>query len=79
MKSKHPTISLAPHEHLWKIMNAEQQLLKEVWDNHHKLKKTRKSKRNQASSLIISEAHSSRLTLRFVHSIHFITEHSLGE
>ena len=72
MRAKHPTISIPPHELLWKITNAEQHLLKEIWDNRHRLKKSRKSKKNQASSLTISEAHSSWLTLRFVHSIDFV-------
>jgi hypothetical protein len=57
MWAKCPTISLALHEPLWKITNAEQHLLKAVWDNHHKLKKTWKSKKNQSLSLIISKAH----------------------
>jgi hypothetical protein len=70
MQAKHPTISLTPHKPLWKITNAEQQSLKEVWENHPK-EKTCKSKKNKSTSLIISEAHSSRLTLRLVCSVLF--------
>lgn len=64
MRSKHPTIPLTPHEPCWQISNAEKHMLKEIWDNRHKQKKPRKSKKNTSSSLVISEAHSSRLTLR---------------
>ena len=65
MRAKHPTISLNPYAPLWELTNAEKRLLKEVWENRHKEKKTRKSRKNQSSTLIISEAHSSRLTLRY--------------
>jgi hypothetical protein len=54
MRLKHPTTS-----------NAEKRMLKEIWDNLncHKQKKLRKSKADLPSSMVISEAHSSRLTL----------------
>jgi hypothetical protein len=64
MRSKHPVISLTPHQSLWQITNAEKSLLKEVWGNRNKQKKTRKSKGKITPGLVISEAHSSRLTLR---------------
>lgn len=66
MRSKHPAISLQPYESLWQITNVEKSQLKEIWNNRHKHKKTRKSKKKNAPGLIISEAHSSCLTLRDV-------------
>jgi hypothetical protein len=66
MRSKHPAISLTRHQSLWQITNAEKSLIKEVWTNRHRLKKTRKSKGKGPPGLIISEAHSSRLALRQV-------------
>jgi hypothetical protein len=65
MRSRHPTIPLTPHEPYWQITNAEKQMLKDIWDNRHKQtrKKLHKSKKNMSSSLVISEAHSSHLTL----------------
>jgi hypothetical protein len=66
MRSKHPAISKTPYENLWQISNAEKSLLKEVWANRHKEKKSRKSKIKNMPGLVISEAHSSRLALRQV-------------
>jgi hypothetical protein len=64
MRSKHPTIPLAPRESYWQITNAEKRMLKEIWDNRHKQKKLRRAKTDLSSSMVISEAHSSRLILR---------------
>jgi hypothetical protein len=75
MHAKHPTIPLTPHEPLWHITNTERQLIKEAWVNRHKQRKTRKSKKNIPSMLIVSEAHSSRLALRYVHQIRFLASH----
>ena len=66
MRSKHPTIPLTPYEPHWQISNDEKRMLKDVWDSRHKQKKPRKSKKKMSSSLVVSEAHSSRLTLRSV-------------
>ncbi|KAF8221652.1 hypothetical protein L208DRAFT_1530560, partial [Tricholoma matsutake] len=63
MRSKHPAILLPPYKSLWQIKNAKKSQLKEMWNNHHKHKKMQKSKKQNTSGLIISEAHSSRLTL----------------
>jgi hypothetical protein len=66
MRSKHPAISLTPHESLWQIKNVERSQLKEIWTNRHKQKKKRKSKTTGELGLIISEAHSSCLALWYV-------------
>jgi hypothetical protein len=65
MRNVHPSVSLTPYEDLWTMTNTEKQLLAEVWRNHHRQKKTRKSKKAESPPLVISEAHSSRLTLRY--------------
>lgn len=66
IQSSHPYTDLRDHKPLWKITNTEKRLLKEVWDTRLEAKKTRTrtSKNTQGAPLIISEAHSSRLTLR---------------
>jgi hypothetical protein len=65
MRAKHPAIiSLALHEPLWQLTRTETHLIKEIWHNRHKLKKTRRSKNDKSVSLVVSEAHSSRLALR---------------
>lgn len=67
--TKHPTIPITNESH-WQISNAEKWMLKDIWDNRHKEKKARKSKKYiMPSSLVISEAHSSHLTLQSVPSI----------
>jgi hypothetical protein len=76
MRAKHPAISLTPHEQIWKISFTEEQLLKEIWDNRHKRKRARRSKKNKSTLLVISEAHSLHLTLRLVLLIYFVTVHS---
>lgn len=63
IQSKHPYISLADHETLWKIGNTERKAMKSKWDDRKKVKKTRKTKLTAAAPLVISAAHSSRLTL----------------
>jgi hypothetical protein len=69
MQSKHPAISITPYNTLWQITNAEKSLLKEIWNNRHKQKKARKSRKKNSSGLEISEAHSSRLALRRVYGV----------
>lgn len=65
MKSRHREISnLVPYEHLWKISEAEKAQLKAIWNDRHKEKRSRKSRKAGGDSLIISEAHSSRLVFR---------------
>ena len=64
MRAKHPAISLTLYESLWQITGTETYLIKETWLNRHKQKKTRKSRNDKTSSLIVSEVHSSRLALR---------------
>jgi hypothetical protein len=77
MRAKHPTISLTPYESAWQITHTEKRLLKEVWENRHKEKKARRSKKDKSTSLIILEVHSSRLALRYVFQIHSVAEYSL--
>lgn len=65
MKSRHREISnLVPYEHLWKISEAEKVQLKAIWNDRHKEKCSRKSRKVGSDSLIISETHSSRLGFR---------------
>jgi hypothetical protein len=65
MRAKHPTISLTRYESLWQISSTETYLIKETWANRHKQKKTRISKKSKlTASLVVSEAHSSRLALQ---------------
>ena len=66
MRAKHPAISVMLHEPLWRITSTETYLIKETWLNRHRQKKTRKSRNDKSASLIVSEAHSSRLALRLV-------------
>jgi len=63
IRSKHPYVPLPDHELLWKIGNTEKKAMKSKWDDRKKVKKTRKSKSKKATPLVISAAHSSRLTL----------------
>jgi hypothetical protein len=65
IKSRHCEIgSLIPYEHLWKNSEAEKFQLKGIWNDHHKEKHLRKSRKAGSASLIISETHSSRLVLQ---------------
>jgi hypothetical protein len=64
VKSKHPHVSLRENEDMWKIGNSEKQELRKIWDKRHEIKKSRKGKKNSKPSLVISDAHSSRYTLR---------------
>jgi hypothetical protein len=66
MRAKHPTISLTLYEPLWQLTGTETYFIKDTWLNRHKQKKTRKSGNDKSSSLIVSEAHSLRLALRWV-------------
>lgn len=66
IQTRHRGQSLAPYEHLWNITAAEQHQLNTVWDNRHKEKHSRKSRKGNSSTLIISETHSSRLLLRYL-------------
>jgi hypothetical protein len=38
MHEKHPAISVASHQSMWEISNAEKSMLKTIWNNHHKQK-----------------------------------------
>jgi hypothetical protein len=60
---KHPYISLPDYEPLWKIASTERKAMRKKWDDRKKVKKTRKSKSKAAVPLVVSAAHSSRLTL----------------
>ena len=66
MQLKHPAISLALYKLLWQITNTEKSQLKEIWANCHKQKKMCKSRAMGTSGLVISNAHSSCLTLQQV-------------
>ena len=63
IQGKHPYIHLPDYESLWKITSTEQKVMKTKWDDHKKVKQTRKSKSKAAAPLVVSAAHSSRLTL----------------
>ena len=63
IQGRHPYIRLPDHEHLWKITNTERRAMKKKWDDRKKVKQTRKSKSKAAVPLVVSAAHSSRLTL----------------
>jgi len=64
MHTKHPAISVMLHEPLWRITSTETYLIKETWLNRHRQKKMHKARNDKLVSLIVSEAHSSRLALR---------------
>ena len=66
VKEKHSWVSLKDNEDAWKIGNAEKESLKKLWEVRHKQKPLRKSKKLAATPLVISQAHSSHLVLRFV-------------
>ena len=63
IQSKHPYISFADHKTLWKIGSTERKVMKSKWDDRKKVKKTWQSKSKAAAPLVVSTAHSSRLTL----------------
>lgn len=63
---KHPYVDLEENKSLWAVSNTERSLLKALWNNRNKVKKTRRSKNNSKPTLSISAAHSSRLTLWYV-------------
>ena len=64
VKAKHPYVSLQDHGDVWKIGNSEKHELRRVWDNRHKVKKSRKKNKASMTLLNISDAHSSHLALR---------------
>ncbi|KAJ7808367.1 hypothetical protein B0H14DRAFT_2252347, partial [Mycena olivaceomarginata] len=53
----HPDVGLVKYSHLWELSEAEKTAMKDVWDTREKRKKPKKIKR----TLVISQAHSSRL------------------
>jgi len=63
IESKHPYVSLPDHESLWKIGNTERKAMRSKWDDRKKVKKKRVSKSKATAPLVVSAAHSSRLTL----------------
>ncbi|KAJ7648621.1 hypothetical protein DFH06DRAFT_997187 [Mycena polygramma] len=58
----HPTVALAPNAHIWELCNAEKAGILKVWEGRNKRKKTKQPK----PTLVISQAHSSRLALAYV-------------
>ena len=62
--SRHPHVSIADNEALWKITNAEQQDMKKEWSERFNVKATRRGKKKAVAPLVISAAHSSRLILQ---------------
>ncbi|KAF9006383.1 hypothetical protein BDZ89DRAFT_1233208 [Hymenopellis radicata] len=60
LKRRHPHVDFEAYEDKYKIDDFEYDMLKNVWANRHKKQKKRKSKKKIAT-LLISEAHSSRL------------------
>jgi hypothetical protein len=62
IQSKHPYISLADYETLWKIGSMERKAMKSKWDDCKKVKKTQQSTK-VATPLVVSTAYSSCLTL----------------
>lgn len=56
-------MSLPENEAIWKIRHSEKEGLKKIWADRKKVKKVQASKKTKAAPLIISAAHSSRLTL----------------
>jgi len=64
--NKHPSISLPGQRKLWEISQSEQDLLEAMWRSRGTKKKGRNSRKKTKTALVISEAHSSRLTLSCV-------------
>ena len=63
IQGKHPYIRLPDYESLWKITSTERQAMRKKWDDRKKVKQTRRSKAKATAPLVVSAAHSSRLTL----------------
>lgn len=63
LKARHPHVHPTTYKSVWTIGNAEKASLKKVWDDRLVVKKKRASKKDKAAALVISDAHSSRLTL----------------
>jgi hypothetical protein len=57
----HPTVNWSDYRDRYSITDAEQSLLRKVWDTRLKQKKTYKKK---MGTLELSDAHSSRMGLR---------------
>lgn len=64
LKTRHPHVNPSVYKMIWTIGKAEKAGLKQVWDDRLKVKKKRASKNTKKITLVISEAHSSRLTLQ---------------
>lgn len=66
----HPTATPLLYKHLYNVAEAEMVLMKGCWNKRRRLTKGKK-KRVQNSTMAISEAHTSRITLRYVVSSRF--------
>ncbi|KAJ7749861.1 hypothetical protein B0H14DRAFT_3603375 [Mycena olivaceomarginata] len=64
----HPGVSLMQYSHIWQLSAEEEAAMRKIWDTRGKRKKPRKVK----SSLIISEAHSSRRVLAYADTVRFV-------
>jgi len=64
IRSRHPHVSIADNEALWKITQAEQRDMKKKWTERYNIKATRRGKKKVVAPLVISAAHSSHLVLR---------------
>jgi len=62
LKDVHKLNNLEPYAHLWTITQSEKTQLKNIWNEKHTMKRTRKSKKK--TGFKISDAHCSRLALR---------------
>jgi hypothetical protein len=58
-------VPLKDHEDIWKIGNSERDGLRRIWNNRHKVKKTRKARNQTTPNLVTSEAHTSHRVLRY--------------
>ncbi|KAJ7581698.1 hypothetical protein C8J56DRAFT_793256 [Mycena floridula] len=65
-KRAHSEVPLEDFEHLWEMSEAERRSMKEVWNNRHKVVKSRprKVKGKEVLPPVISASHSSRVALR---------------
>jgi hypothetical protein len=65
IKDRHVYVPLKDHEDIWKIGNSERDGLRRIWNNRHKVKKTRKARNQTTPNLVTSEAHTSHRVLRY--------------
>jgi hypothetical protein len=69
-KDIHPKVNCESYQDLWHISDAEVHLLQQVWDTRltkKTVQQSRKRKNVPKNALEISEAHSSRMTLRLAY------------